>query len=126
MSSTSSLLPAGFEALEPFVELWAVDGAANRAHRRLVTSEAEHVAFFSAAKDLLPGGLDYLDRKPLDQLDEKEQRLMNLLLSLCHVAQAVEIQGDDEPRHALGRQHMKITRASADLRQPGSIGDQTT
>ena len=47
--------------------------------------------------------------------DEKEERLMNLLLSLCHVAQAVEIQGDDEPKHALGRQHMKITRASADL-----------
>ncbi|MBS1240025.1 MAG: hypothetical protein H6R45_731, partial [Proteobacteria bacterium] len=83
---------------------------------RLVSSDAERVAFFNAARDLLPAGLDYLDRKPLDQFDEKEQRLMNLFLSLCHVAQAVEIQGDHEPRHALGRQHMKITRASADLR----------
>ena len=115
MSVTEGLLPSGFEALEPFVESWAVDGAANRAHRRLVTSEAERVAFFNAAKDLVPAGLDYLDRKPLNQFDEKEQRLMNVLLSLCHVAQAVEIQSDDEPRHALGRQHMKITRASADL-----------
>jgi hypothetical protein len=116
MSDNKGLLPSGFEALEPFVESWAVDGAANRAQRRLVTSEAERIAFFNTAKDLLPGGLDYLDRKPLDQFDEKEQRLMNLLLSLCHAAQAVEIQGDDEPRHALGRRHMKITRASADLR----------
>ena len=115
MSADKSLLPSGFEVLEPFVETWAVTGAANRAQRRLVTSDAERVAFFNAAKDVLPAGLDYLDRKPLETFDEKEERLMNLLLSLCHVAQAVEIQGDDEPRHALGRQHMKITRASADL-----------
>jgi hypothetical protein len=116
MSATGGLLPAGFEALEPFVESWAIDGAANRAHRRLLSSDADRVAFFNAAKDLLPAGLDYLDRKHLHEFDEREQRLMNLFLSLCHVAQAVEIQGDDEPRHALGRQHMKITRASADLR----------
>jgi hypothetical protein len=116
MSDTAGLLPAGFEALEPFVASWAIDGAANRAHRRLVTSDAERVAFFNAAKELLPAGLDHLDRKPLELFDEKEQRLMNLFLSLCHVAQAVEIQGDDEPAHALGRRHMKITRASADLR----------
>jgi hypothetical protein len=116
MSGINGLLPPGFEALEPFVESWAVDGAANRAHRRLVTSDAERVTFFNAAKELLAAGLDYLDRKPLNQFDEKEQRLMDLFLSLCHVAQAVEIQGDDEHKHALGRQHMKITRASADLR----------
>ena len=116
MSDTAGLLPAGFEALEPFVASWAIEGAANRAQRRLVSSEAQRVAFFNAAKDLLPAGLEYLDRKPLHQFDEKEQRLMNLLLSLCHVAQAVEIQGDAEPGHALGRRHMKITRASADLR----------
>jgi hypothetical protein len=116
MTGTLGLLPSGFETLEPFVESWAIDGAAKRAHRRLVSSEAQRVAFFNAAKDLLPAGLAYLDRKPLHQFDEKEQRLMNLLLSLCHVAQAVEIQGDAEPGHALVRQHMKITRASADLR----------
>ena len=116
MSDSENLLPAGFEALEPFVALWAVEGAANRAQRRLVSSDAEREAFFNAAKDLAPAGLDYLDRKPLAQLDAKEQRLMNLLLSLCHVAMAVEILGDDESRHAQGRQHMKITRASADMR----------
>lgn len=115
MSVSKGLLPSGFEALEPFVESWAIEGAANRAHRRLMSSAAQRVAFFNAARDLMPAGLDFLDRKPLNQFDEKEERLMNLLLSLCHVAQAVEIQGDDEPRHALGRRHMKITRASADL-----------
>lgn len=116
MSAADDLLPPGFEALEPFVASWAIDGAANRARRRLLSSDEERVAFFNAAKELLPAGLDRLDRKPLEHFDENEQRLMNLFLSLCHVAQAVEIQGDAEPGHALGRRHMKITRASADLR----------
>jgi hypothetical protein len=115
MSADKGLLPSGFEALEPFVESWAVEGAAHRAQRRLVVGAAEQVAFFNAAQELLPAGLAYLDGKLLSQFDAKEQRLMNLFLSLAHVAQAVEIQGDDEPRHALVRQHMKITRASADL-----------
>jgi hypothetical protein len=115
MSGIEAMLPSGFESLEPFVASWAIDGAVNRAHRRLVSSDPERIAFFNAAKDVVPAALEYLNKKSPDQFDEKEQRLMNLLLSLCHVAQAVEIQGDDEPRHALVRRHMKITRASADL-----------
>jgi hypothetical protein len=116
MSDAPSVLPAGFEALEPFVDLWAVSGTANRAHRRLVNSEAQRVCFFNVAKDLAAAALSYLDGKQLHEFDEQEQRLMDLMLSLCHVAMAVEIQADDEPKHALGRQHMKITTASADLR----------
>jgi hypothetical protein len=114
MNGSQGLLPAGFAPLEPFVAAWAVDGAANRLHRRLLASASERGAFFTAAADLLPSALDYLDRKPLSQFDEQETRLMNMLLSLCHVSLAVEIQGDDEVRHALLRQHMKIARASAD------------
>lgn len=114
MSGGHSLLPPGFEALEPFVESWAVAGSANRAHRRLVSSGADRVEFFAAAKDMLAAALTYLDAKPLDQFDEKEERLMNLMLSLCHVALAVEMQRDAEEKHARDRRHMKITRASAD------------
>ncbi len=114
MSSEHSLLPPGFEALEPFVEPWAVAGTANRAHRRLVSRETDRVAFFTAAKHLLAEALTYLDTKPLEQFDEKEQRLMNLMLSLCHVSLAVEMQRDDEEKHARARRHMKITRSAAD------------
>ena len=112
--SAAELLPTGFEILESFVERWAVEGAAHRAQRRTDSSEAERVAFYNAAKDLAPVALDYLDRKPVDQLDEKERRLMNLMLTLCHVSLAVEAQRDDEPKHAKVRQFMKITRAPAD------------
>ncbi len=115
MSPVSSLLPAGFETLEPFAPTWSIAGAANRAERRMSSSEAERVAFFEAAKDLLAPALARLDQKPLDQFDEKEKRLMNLMLTLAHVAFAVEVQGDLEPKHVLGARHMRITRAPADL-----------
>jgi hypothetical protein len=115
MSGAPSQLPAGFEALEPFASTWAIAGAANRAERRMSSSEADRVAFFEAAKDLLAPALARLDETPLDQFDAKEQRLMDLMLTFAHVAFAVEVQGDDEPKHLRGARRMKITRAPADL-----------
>jgi hypothetical protein len=110
----ANTLPPGFETLEPFVERFAVSGTANRAARRSDSTEAERNAFFEAAKDLVAPALDYLDTKPLDRFDEREQRLMDLALTFAHVALAVEVQGPDEARHAELRQHMRITRSPAD------------
>ncbi len=107
-------LPEGFRELEQFVPTWVVSRSCDRATRRLDSSEEERVAFFNAARDLAAPALELLDKKPLSQLDEREQRLMDLMLSLVHVALAVEIQGDDEPRHARGARHVIITRASSD------------
>lgn len=115
MSATETTLPAGFEALAPFVPAWAVEDANSRLKARLNSSDAERAAFFQAAQPLLAEGLAYLDRKPgLDQLDAAETRLMRLFLSLAHVALAVETQGDDEPRHAAAARFITITRAPAD------------
>lgn len=107
-------LPAGFETLEPFVERFSVSGTANRAALRNDSTPEERAEFHAAAKDLIVPALDYLDRKPLDQLDEAEQRLMNLALSYAHIALAVEVQGPDEARHADMRTYMRITRSPAD------------
>lgn len=107
-------LPAGFEALEPFVDRFAVDGTANRAQLRGDTSPEERAAFHAAAVNLVAPALDLLDQKPLAELDEREQRLLNLALSFSHVALAVEIQGPDEERHAELRRYMRITRSPAD------------
>ena len=114
MSIDNALLPAGFEVLEPFTARWAIDGAANRAQRRIETSAADLTAFYSVAKDIVANALEYLDRKPIDQFDERDKRLMNMVLSLCHVSLAVEVQGDDEPKLGRALRHMRITRASAD------------
>ena len=109
----SALLPSGFETLEPFVERFAIAGTANRAQLRGDSSPEERAAFHAAGKDLIAPALDLLDRKPLDQLDEREQRLLNLALSFGHIALAVEIQGPDEAQHAELRKYMRITRSPA-------------
>ncbi len=114
MSSTQGLLPAGFEALEPFVDSWSIEGAARRMQRRLDSEASERQALFEAGRDLVPAALELLDQKPIGEFDDREQRLMHLVLSMAHVAQAVEIQGDDEPRHAQYARHITITRASSD------------
>ena len=111
----ATALPAGFEDLEPFVERFAVAGTANRAQRRSDSTEDERQAFFEAAKDRIGPALDLLDTKPLDQLDDKERRLLDLALTFAHIALAVEIQGPDEARHATMREYMRITRSPADL-----------
>lgn len=118
------LLPEGYEALEPFVAAWALNGSAARAQRRSDSTPEERHAFFDAAKSLVGPACDLLDQKPLTALDSKENRLMNLLLSFTHVAMAVEIQGDAEPRHAKLRSYMHITNSAADRpprRAEGSI-----
>lgn len=112
--SQVSLLPPGFEALAPFLEFWAVDTSAERAHCRDISDEASRTAFYNVANELAPKALAYLDAKPLHQFDESEQRLMKLALSFGHVAMAVELQREQESQHTKSRRHMRITRAPAD------------
>ena len=114
MSETRPRLPDGFAALEPFVDDWALAGSAARAARRDDSGEAERAAFYAAAAGLLEPALALLDAKPLDALDEKERRLLDLMLTLAHVSIAVEIQRDHEPRHMRLRREMRITRTPAD------------
>jgi hypothetical protein len=114
MTAADTLLPPGFAALEPFAADWAIAGAHNRLQRRLSTGEADRVAFFEAAKGIVPRALEYLDTRPLDGFDEREQRLMNLTLAFAHIALAVEIQRDQEAFHATGARRITITRATAD------------
>ncbi len=110
-----STLPAGYAALEPFVTQWAVTGMANRAAQRGSSTHDERQAFYDAVAPRLAATLDVLDTKPLAALDEKEQCLLNLLLSFAHVALAIESQGPDEDKHTPNRNLMRITRAPADM-----------
>ena len=114
MNTLNTSLPEGFDALEPFVATWALEGSARRMQQRLDSTGEELDAFFNAGKDLVPGALQLLDRKTFDQYDDREQRLMNLVLSLAHVSLAVELQRDDEPFHAKYARYVTITRSSAD------------
>lgn len=114
MNPTARFLPPDFAALAPFVEFWAADTAAERAHCRDISDDAGRTAFYNAAVDLVPQALAYLDARPLNQLDGSEQRLMKLVLSFAHVALAVELHREEESKHARARPYMRITRAPAD------------
>jgi hypothetical protein len=111
-----SLLPHGFEALEPFAGYWAAATLSDRDTRRLDSTELQRSSFYDCAKDLVAPAMDYLDSRPLADQDPKDQRLMNLMLGLVHVALAVEAQRDGEPEHAIGGRQVPITRGHADPR----------
>ncbi len=113
MSGADQRLPPGFEALDPYVDTWALETADQRAKQRLVTPEAERTAFYEAAKPLLTKALGFLDGKPIGQFDEREARLMDLMLSLAHVSLAVEVQRANEAKHAQGAKHITIVRSAA-------------
>ena len=113
MSGAAAPLPPGFEALDPYVDTWALETADQRAKRRLVIPEADRLAFYEAAKPLLPKALEFLDGKPIARFNEQEARLMNLMLSLAHVSLAVEVQRANEGKHALGARHLTIVRSPA-------------
>ncbi len=106
-------LPAGFAALEPFVAGFAVAGTADRARLRGNITTQERQAFYTAAKDLVVPALDLLDTKPVDAFDERDRRLLHLMLAFAHIALSVETQGPDEDRHTILREHMRIVRATA-------------
>ena len=114
MNSPATILPEGFESLEPFVEQWAIAGSHVRLQRRLDSTDSERKAFYEATRGLVPAALELLDKKPLDQFDDRDNRLMNLVLSMAHVSLAVEVQKEQEPMHAKTARYITITRSPAD------------
>jgi len=112
--SHASLLPSGFEALEPFVEFWAADTSAKRAHCRDISDESLRQAFYDVVVTLAAQALEYLDAKSLPELSAQEQRLMQLVLSFAHVAMAIELQREEESEHARWRPFMQIITTPAD------------
>jgi hypothetical protein len=112
----TTALPAGFDALEPFAAYWAAETLSERDTRRLDSTEAERVAFYTAARDLAPAALDYLDSKSFADYEEADHRLLDLMLSLIHATLAIEIERDEEHVHARGARLMPIVHERADPR----------
>ncbi|MFT4026584.1 MAG: hypothetical protein QM676_07265 [Novosphingobium sp.] len=112
--SGAALLPAGFAPLEPFVARFAASTSAGRAAVRDRADPGEQAAFFAAAEPLLDAALDHLDQRDLRALTPAERNLMNLMLALAHVAQAVEVHGAAEAALTPWRGRMTITRSPAD------------
>lgn len=110
MNGIARLLPDGYELLEPFVAEWALPTQAERAKRRSESTAEQKHALYNAARGVVTQALAELDAKPLYELDERERRLLALLLSYAQVALSIEVRGEGEAIHAEDRRLMTITR----------------
>ncbi|MEY4721408.1 MAG: hypothetical protein RIQ46_1133 [Pseudomonadota bacterium] len=115
MNGRTSMLPEGYQALEPFVVDWALPTQAERASKRSSSTPDEKRALYEAARGILPQALAELDAKPFDRLNQRERMLLNVLLSYAQVALSIEVRGDGEALHAQDRRHMTITREPTPL-----------
>lgn len=97
-TTTASLLPPGFQALEGFVAHWDVETSHARWQRRSEASMAQILAFYNTILPLADQALSHVESFPLDRLPDDAARLMRLLLALTQAAIAVEYHG--QPRAA--------------------------
>src|SRR5207245_5964808 len=90
-ATTDTLLPAGFEDLEPWVANWARPTRAERYEMRLAKTFAELGEFYDAIAARAEEAVAYLDTLELGDLPEDAQRLLQLLYSMILVSYAVNI-----------------------------------
>ena len=84
------LLPKGFKSLEKWIGMWVLPDSQARTEQRHQVDYADIEAFYN---DMLPKAekaLAYLREKQLGELDEAEERLLKLMLSLAEVGPSVE------------------------------------
>ena len=100
---TQTLLPPGFEALEPFVDYWARKTTNERWDQRARASMAEITAFYDAMYEAAEDAIAWLDRhSPIgSELSVPAQRLAELLLALAHAAIAVEMHRQSRSPHTV-------------------------
>jgi hypothetical protein len=91
---TDVSLPAGFEALAPFLD-WALPTADARQNKRRASSREELRAFYDAAFPLASAILAKADEYPLGTLPEDLRPIYNIALSLAEVAPHIELYRGD-------------------------------
>lgn len=87
----ATTLPAGFEALEPFVEDWAKPTRAERYEARLSKPFGELEAFYDAVAPKAEAAIEHLNELDLDALPDDATRLLWLLYSFILVSYAVNV-----------------------------------
>jgi hypothetical protein len=89
MNGLGTLLPAGFEDLEPFAA-WGQATETARNHRRIDSTQAEIEAFASAMLPRVDAICAHLDAYPLDAMPDDARCLYFMLLSVAEVAPSIE------------------------------------
>jgi hypothetical protein len=109
-----SLLPRGFETLEPFVSAWVLPDAAARMTKRQSSTIAELRQFYDAVLPLGEAALDYLRDFELGSLAPPAERLLKLMLSLAEIGPAVEWYGDPRVYDGFGVERIRFLRQIPD------------
>lgn len=91
----NGLLPPEFSELESHVD-WALPTVAQRRAKRLGSSMEAIETFYQAMLPKMGDIAAYLNGFELSELDESQQRLLDLAFSFMAVAPAVEIFGQPE------------------------------
>lgn len=89
-ASSRAQLPAAFEELNRFVEVWALPSETERTTRRHTAGMPAIVEFKDAMLARVDDIVAWLDQFELDKLPEDAKTLMCLLLSLAEVAPVIE------------------------------------
>ena len=109
-------LPPEFADLEPFSERWGGSTSNDRVRLRLESNCEDRERFYAAATPHLGRALEYLDQRL--ELTAADAYLFDLILTLAHVALAVEQQKEVEGRHAQAHAHFSFQRSARDLGGP--------
>ena len=88
---TSSALPQGFAALEPFAAELALPTREQRYEARLKKPYDELVAFYDAIAPRAEEAIAYLNELDINELPEDAERLLHLLYSMILVSYAVNV-----------------------------------
>nr|ALV86407.1 hypothetical protein [uncultured bacterium 16] len=86
-------LPAGFEALEPFVTYWVRETNDQRREARSTAQMEDIQAFYDTVVPMAEQGITYLENFELGKMPPDAERLFKLLLAMNHAAIAVEMHG---------------------------------
>ena len=95
-SNNQQPLPAGFEALQPFVSKWAGATSLQRMTTRAEADYAEIKDFYDAMVEKAEDAIALINQYPLKAMPEDVENLAKLTLALCQAAVAVEFHG--QPR----------------------------
>ena len=89
-----SVLPRGFESLEPFVADWVQPDAAARLAKRQASTIEQIRTFYDTILPLGEKALAYLRDYQLGAMPPDAERLLKLMLALAEVGPAVEWYND--------------------------------
>ena len=89
----ASRLPKGSAALERWLDDWVLADSSARLDKRMRSSLEELRAFYDGMLPHAEAALAYLAQRRLGELDEAEERLLKLMLSLAEVGPAIEWYG---------------------------------